>query len=530
MSRISSPPTTPMLQGGTTSPTEGGKGPAQGGEVTKAAPQAQAEGTSKGTAPGQSTAPGQATAPQKGSFETHQATALLGADAPSLESLLGKDATSQGAGLSKAGLGLLLAEKAMEKGKAGLDGKSLGKGESKGDAALKGGKFLGGKGKAATGDTPGKSAMLSAKNGSQARQIQRGTLTVANQGAGKGEATQGSVKGGATTQSQQAQAGGTAGKAAGDATATGGKGLAQGAGVGGEAQVAGGKGETAQSAATTGGKALAQTPAQTATSQGADGKAAAQGGTTMQGGASAQGAATSSKAQAQTTAQGMNGAQSAGTTQATDGKAATTLGASLGGAAATTTASSAQTAEKPQSGSVKDLLMSATTQSGKTDNTPDSPRQQLKQLVIKWATAQEATALQNLHTVMLHDVSGVANRIASLAQQGIIPSGQLMSLLTKILKKPGQRKLMNKIKDMLIKKGASSCMSAEMLQLLAAMIATNLAKGGDDDAEALLIDLFDRPSRRIELPEGGGSYHEEGREEQEHQERIFFDPNEDPVV
>jgi hypothetical protein len=70
-------------------------------------------------------------------------------------------------------------------------------------------------------------------------------------------------------------------------------------------------------------------------------------------------------------------------------------------------------------------------------------------------------------------------------------------------------------------------MSAEMLQLIAAMIATNLAKAGDDDAEALLIDLFDRPSRRIELPEGGGSYHEEGREEQEHQERIFFDPSDD---
>jgi hypothetical protein len=109
--------------------------------------------------------------------------------------------------------------------------------------------------------------------------------------------------------------------------------------------------------------------------------------------------------------------------------------------------------------------------------------------------------------------------VATLAQQGAIPYGELMSLLTKTLKRPGSDKRLKKIKDLLVTKGiVSSGVSKETLELIAAMIALYLAKKGDAQAEALIDELFGMPSRQIFLPEGGGSHHEEGREDDEHRE------------
>ena len=512
MSRIISPPPTPMLQGGMPPLTDGtiAKGPAQGGGTIQGSPQG-SEGVAKGEAtaqtnPSSTVSPTQA--PQKGSFEAHQTTKLLGAEAPTLGNLLGKDDILSSAGLSKAGLGFLIAEKALEKGKMEGD---VGKADGKAGTAIGFGD-LGGKlnaGKDAKADLKGQDdkGLLAPKSTPQARTIQRSVL----QGASEGTRT-----------------------AQGDSLSS--QNTAKGASVGMSGQTKAAHSTGMADPLGSGGAKLTSSNGMIAQSQGLDNKGLSDAAksTSLSQGKAAEGAqATVEKGLAQASAQGASNEKATDKAslqnhlaQGASGKA----DASLGGgkeAAQSTLQTAAQTTGKPTSGSVQDLLMNATTQTSAQDGSPDSPRQQLKQLVFKWASAQEAVALQNLHTVMLHDVTGVSNRIASLAQQGVIPSGELMSLLTKVLKKPGQRKLMDKIKDMLIKQGASSCMSAEMLQLIAAMIATNLAKAGDDDAEALLIDLFDRPSRRIELPEGGGSYHEEGREEQEHQERIFFDPSED---
>lgn len=546
MSRIISPPPTPMLQGGMPPLTDGtiAKGPAQGGGTIQGSPQG-SEGVAKGEAtaqtnPSSTVSPTQA--PQKGSFEAHQTTKLLGAEAPTLGNLLGKDDILSSAGLSKAGLGFLIAEKALEKGKMEGD---VGKADGKAGTAIGFGD-LGGKlnaGKDAKADLKGQDdkGLLAPKSTPQARTIQRSVLQGASEGTrtaqGDSLSSQNTAKGASVGMSGQTKAAHSTGMA--DPLGSGGAKLTSSNGTLPQSQGLDNKGlsdaakstslsqgKAAEGAQATVEKGLAQASAQGASNEKATDKASLQNHLAQGASGKADALLGGGKEAAQSTLQ--TAAQTttlgAGAAQLSQNKA--DLSQALPQTAANTQ-TAAQTTGKPTSGSVQDLLMNATTQTSAQDGSPDSPRQQLKQLVFKWASAQEAVALQNLHTVMLHDVTGVSNRIASLAQQGVIPSGELMSLLTKVLKKPGQRKLMDKIKDMLIKQGASSCMSAEMLQLIAAMIATNLAKAGDDDAEALLIDLFDRPSRRIELPEGGGSYHEEGREEQEHQERIFFDPSED---
>ncbi|TNE49593.1 MAG: hypothetical protein EP343_11070 [Deltaproteobacteria bacterium] len=151
-----------------------------------------------------------------------------------------------------------------------------------------------------------------------------------------------------------------------------------------------------------------------------------------------------------------------------------------------------------------------------------SPKQELRQLVQQWANAKEANFLMNMQaTVMPNDVAAVAWRIATLAAQGAIPQGQLMALISKTLKSPGKRKQIKRIKDLLVKKGSVPAgISTETLELIAAMIALYLAKQGNIDADDLIEELFGMPSRGIDIivPDGGGSHHDEGREEQRHQE------------
>ena len=389
-------------------------------------------------------------------FESHQANELFSGLDRTNQAMQGGLVRSLGEGSSsKAGMGFFSAEKALQKEK-GEEG--LGKQGASAEGTEKSSEktILREPQKGLPGAEAQKEAPAS-KDTAQPRQIQRSLGELASQGAEKNSAE--------------------ADKA--------GKNAQQGT------NLAGKMGSTAQGAATTQGAA---------TSGGAEGLA---GGAHQEGVSQMPGAKVLAQMSAQATLQ----------EGATQGKAASH--------AAQQAKQGASTEEGTlKSSNLRELLMEETRGTSQEMTRSESPAQQMKQLVFKWATAQEAVALQNLHTVMAHDVGGIAQRIASLAQQGVIPSADLLQTLVKALKKPGQKKLMNKIKDMLAKKGvSSSCMSSEMLTLIAAMVATLLAKGGDDDAEALVIDLFDKPSREMWLPEGGGSEHEEGRREQESEAR-----------
>jgi hypothetical protein len=215
MSRIISPPPTPMLQGGMPPLTDGtiAKGPAQGGGTIQGSPQG-SEGVAKGEAtaqtnPSSTVSPTQA--PQKGSFEAHQTTKLLGAEAPTLGNLLGKDDILSSAGLSKAGLGFLIAEKALEKGKMEGD---VGKADGKAGTAIGFGD-LGGKlklGKDAKADPKGQEdkGLLAPKSTPQARTIQRSVLQGASEGTrtaqGDSLSSQNTAKGASVGMSGQTKA------------------------------------------------------------------------------------------------------------------------------------------------------------------------------------------------------------------------------------------------------------------------------------------------------------------------------------
>ena len=171
--------------------------------------------------------------------------------------------------------------------------------------------------------------------------------------------------------------------------------------------------------------------------------------------------------------------------------------------------------------SLKNLLFSQAAQGTASDDTsPDSPKQQLRQFLQQIASAQEANLLQNLQTMLPQDAAAIAWRAASMVQQGHIPYGQVMDLIRNVLKRPGNRKLLGKIKEVLVKKGAiSASITAENLEIIAAMIAYYLAKGGDVKADRLLHELFDTSDFDFDIPEGGGGRHQEGRQQQGEEER-----------
>lgn len=169
--------------------------------------------------------------------------------------------------------------------------------------------------------------------------------------------------------------------------------------------------------------------------------------------------------------------------------------------------------------SLKHMLMNSVDKQEQAKST-ENPRQEMRALVRKVATTNEAAILQNAQAMMVNDVAAVAWRIASLVQQGQMPHAQMIGMLKKILNKKGGRKLIDKIKDFLVKKKAvASGISTDQLELIAAMVATYLAQGGDMDAEALVEDVLGAPSRSFSLPEGGGEHHEEGRQQQREEER-----------
>lgn len=198
-----------------------------------------------------------------------------------------------------------------------------------------------------------------------------------------------------------------------------------------------------------------------------------------------------------------------------------------GNAAATAQGASTSAEGTSRSFSLQSLLLheakeGSEIKGAENNKETQSSRQEFRELVKQWANAKEMAFLFNFQaTVMPNDVSALAWKIATLAQQGALPKGELMTLLSKMLKTPGNRKKMDRIKNLLIKKGmVAAGASAESLELIAAMIAMYLAKKGDIEADDLLEELFGLPSRNLDLivPDEGGSFHEEGREEQNHQE------------
>ncbi len=224
---------------------------------------------------------------------------------------------------------------------------------------------------------------------------------------------------------------------------------------------------------------------------------------------------------------GASTSRETGASQGTQGKAQAQVADSSKAAFATGAgALTAKAGEAKQTLSLKHLMLQGGKGVGDTGRTEsrdeaNSPRQQLRQLVKQWTNAAEATMMQNLQVAMPNDVAAVAWKLASLAQSGALPKGELLSMLSKVLKKQGGKKQIDRIKALLLKKGmVAGGMSADTLALIAAMVAMYLGKQGNIDADDLIEELFGTPSRGLDfvLPEGGGSFHEEGREQQAHED------------
>lgn len=182
------------------------------------------------------------------------------------------------------------------------------------------------------------------------------------------------------------------------------------------------------------------------------------------------------------------------------------------------TASKPSAPRKSSSLSLQSLQIRTAKEAKANAKSQETPRQRMIALVKQWTSAAEMEVLMQSHGVMPTDAAFVAKRIAVLAQSGQIPMSDLFTTLVKVLKKAGNRKKLQKLKDALVKKGVISAgISTETMELIAAMIALYLAKGGDANAEDLVVELFGQSSKRLELPDEGGGHHEEGREEERHQ-------------
>lgn len=503
---------------------------------------------------------------QKGSFEAHSGRDLLLNDSSQTtqkEPASGRRRTSTGSddvSRGKRALALLSGGDELlpdTKGKAEAKGESAGKGkaEAKGKAEGKGettGKSEAeGKGKAETKGKAASKGKAEAKGRAESKSGASGEARAKGKGRGK-KAGASESAGKATTSSGGKTSGKSAtattgGKASGKAsTGAGASGAAtQGTGPSGAQGMAG----AASGSVDTSARAL-QPQATGGTGAGSASGGAAAGGAAATGGAGAMastgGAAGAAAGGAASGADGAAGLTSSalGAGAAGEGKAAlagkgvvagkgaaatgkSSLAQGAAGAAAQGGGQAAGSAEgSRRSLSLSSLLMREVQvgESAKASSREDdvSPRQEFRQLVRQWASAQEATMLHNLtHTAMPNDVAALAWKIATLAQQGALPQGELMSLIAKTLKKPGNRKKIKRIKDLLVKKGfAAAGMSDDTLELIAAMVALYLAKQGNVDADDLIEELFGMPSRGLGmfLPEGGGSHHQEGREEHAHQE------------